>query len=163
MRLVARLIVAAASIGLISGASVSSITASADPGTVLKFDTMSPVTGPYVGSSNPVGGVAGGGLAWVIGSGMGVLKRDGHLIVHVRGLVLAKTGKNPIAKFVSIVSCQTIKNGAANITTVVTAGFPASVNGDSNIDARVDLPAPCIAPIVFVGVAGPRWFAATGS
>ena len=32
------------------------------PATVLQFSTMTPVTGPYVGTANPVRGVAGGGL-----------------------------------------------------------------------------------------------------
>ena len=36
--------------------------ATADPGTILKFDTMAPVTGPYVGAANPIRGVPGGGL-----------------------------------------------------------------------------------------------------
>ena len=48
----------------------------------------------------------------------------------------------------------------ANVTT---KGFPADVNGNSFIDAKVVLPNPCIAPIVFV-MAGSedKWFAVTG-
>lgn len=45
-----------------------------------------------------------------------------------------------------------------------TGDFKASPAGNSNIDATVSLPQPCIAPIVFV--TGPSgvgvWFAATG-
>src|SRR5713226_7567458 len=48
-----------AGLALVLGGTVS---AGADPGTILKFDTMTPVTGPYVGSANPVRGVPGGGL-----------------------------------------------------------------------------------------------------
>jgi len=62
--------------------------ASADPGVILKFDVMTPVTGPYTGS-NPIGGVRGAPLPWIITAGTGSLTRDGHLLVHVRGLVLA--------------------------------------------------------------------------
>ena len=146
--------------------------ASADPGTILKFDTMAPVMGPYVGASNPIRGVPGGGLPWIIESGRGSLDRDGHLKVRVRGLVLANhapvppalQGKNPVSPFKAIVSCQTIgANGSATVTNVSTAGFPANTEGDSNIRATVKLPHPCIAPIVFVTSGGGAWFAATGN
>src|SRR5581483_10318334 len=56
--------------------------------TVLRFSTMTPVTGPFVGAANPVNGVVGGGLPWMLTSGSGSLQRDGHLQVRVRGLVL---------------------------------------------------------------------------
>src|SRR5712691_10378249 len=110
-------------------------------GTALRFDTMAPVMGPYVGSSNPIRGVPGGGLPLMIESGRGSLDRDGHLKVRVRGLVLADhapvppalQGKNPITPFKAIVSCQTIgADGSATVTNVSTGGFPASTEGDSN-------------------------------
>jgi hypothetical protein len=146
--------------------------ASADPGTILKFDTMAPVTGPYVGASSPIRGVPGGGFPWMIESGRGSLDRDGHLKVRVRGLVLANhapvppalRGTNPVTPFKAIVSCQTIgADGSATVTNVSTAGFPASPEGDANIRADVQLPHPCIAPIVFVTSGGGAWFAATGN
>jgi hypothetical protein len=146
--------------------------ASADPGTILKFDTMAPVTGPYVGASHPIRGVSGGGLPWMIESGRGSLDRDGQLKVRVRGLVLANSapvppalrGTNPVTPFKAIVSCQTIgADGSATVTNVSTAGFPASTEGDSSIRATVRLPHPCIAPIVFVTSPGGAWFAATGN
>ncbi len=146
--------------------------ASADPGTILKFSTMSPVTGPYVGASNPIRGVAGGGLPWIIESGRGSLDRDGHLKVSVDGLVLAKQppvpanlqGVNPVPFFKAIVSCQSIgADGSAKVVNVSTATFPASTEGESHIKATVQLPSPCIAPIVFVTSPGGAWFASTGS
>ncbi|MBO0684849.1 MAG: hypothetical protein J2P45_16980 [Candidatus Dormibacteraeota bacterium] len=143
----------------------------ADPGTVMKFDTMAPVTGPYVGTANPVRGVAGGGLPWMITNGRGILQADGHIVVHVRGLVLAKTapvppalqGTNPIADFKAVVSCQTTSAGAAAVSNVESGQFPASADGNSNIDDQVTLPTPCIAPIVFVTSPAGAWFAATGA
>ncbi len=158
---------------LISAVSVVGVTssASADPGTMLKFDTMTPVTGPYVGGANALRTVPGGGLPWMITAATGALKRDGHLLVKVRGLVLADQpsvppalrGTNPIADFRATVSCQSIGAGdTATITNVSTAEFPASTTGNSNIDATVSLPRPCIAPIVFVTSPGGSWFAATG-
>jgi hypothetical protein len=147
--------------------------ASADPGLILKFDVMTPVTGPYTGSINPIRGVPGGGLPWIITAGTGSLTRDGHVLIHVRGLVLADhapvpvglQGTNPIHDFEAIVSCQTIgAGGAATITNASTGQFPASAAGNADINATVTLPQPCIAPIVFVfGAPNVGWFAATGS
>jgi hypothetical protein len=147
--------------------------ASADPGTILKFNVMTPVTGPYVGTSNPIRTVPGGGLPWIITAGTGSLTKDGHVLIHVRGLVLADRppvppnlqGTNPIPHFVAIVSCQTIgAGGTATITNVSSGQFPASTAGNADINATVKLPQPCIAPIVFVfGAPNVGWFAATGS
>jgi hypothetical protein len=146
--------------------------ASADPGTILKFDSMAPVTGPYVGAANPIRELSGGGLPWMISSGMGILQRDGHLVVHVRGLVLADRppvppgprGTNPIADFQAIVSCQSISpEGTATVTNVSTGLVPASSQGDADIETTVALPSSCIAPVVFVASPGGAWFAATGN
>jgi hypothetical protein len=157
-------------VGLVSVLGVTT-SASADPGTILKFDTMTPVIGPYVGNGNPIRTVPGGGLPWMISAGTGSLKSDGRLLVHVRGLVLADEppvppalqGTNPIPDFRAIVSCQSIgAGGTAAITNVSTAQFPASTSGNADIKATVSLPHPCIAPIVFVTSPGGAWFAATG-
>lgn len=150
---------------------VSSSSASADPGAILRFDVMTPVTGPYVGIMNPIRTVPGGGLPWMIGAGEGSLSRDGRVQIHVRGLVLADNplvpaglrGTNPVADFEAIVSCQTITGGMATVTNVSTGQFPASTRGNADIRARVKLPRPCIAPVVFVASPGGAWFAATGS
>ena len=159
-------------IGLVPVVAANS-SASADPGTILKFSVMTPVTGPYTGASNPIRTVPGGGLPWIITSGTGSLKSDGRVLIHVRGLVLADEapvppnlqGINPIPDFTAIVSCQTIgADGTATITNVSTGQFPASTAGNADINARVKLPRPCIAPIVVVfGAPNVGWFAATGS
>ena len=150
----------------------ASAPAGADPGTILKFTSMTPVTGPYVGTANPIRTVPGGGLPWIITAGNGALKSDGHLLVHVRGLVLADQppvppalqGTNPVPDFEAIVSCQSIgAGGAATVANVSTAQFPASTAGNADINATVSLPRPCIAPVVFVTSPGGAWFAATGS
>lgn len=157
-------------VGLVSVLGVTT-PAGADPGTIINFDTMTPVTGPYVGTANPIRTVPGGGLPWMITTGTGSLKSDGHLLVHVRGLVLADQppvppalqGTNPIPDFQAIVSCQSIgAGGTAIISNVSTAQFPASTAGNSDIKATVSLPHPCIAPVVFVTSPGGVWFAATG-
>jgi hypothetical protein len=127
--------------------------------TVLKFDTMAPVTGPYVGTANPVRGIPGGGVPWMLRSATGALKQNGRVLVVVRGLVLANQpsvppalrGTNPIPAFRAIVSCQSIGTGnTATVMNASTGNFAASEAGNARIDARVTLPRPCIAPIVFV-------------
>ncbi len=65
---------------------------------VLEFDTMTPVTGPFVAQSAfncPNAGTAtirdltGGGLPWVVQRAKGDLRGDGSLKIEVTGLVLA--------------------------------------------------------------------------
>lgn len=179
MRKIGWVLATLGSAALLSTAAVQGVAAaSADHGpgdahrsaTILKFGTMTPVTGPYVGTANPLRGVPGGGLPWIIKSARGSLKANGQLSVRVRGLVLAKQppvpaalqGTNPLPNFLAIVSCQSIgANDSATITNVTTGTFAASPAGNSTIHARVSLPHPCIAPIVFV--TGPGiWLAATG-
>jgi hypothetical protein len=162
MKTIRRTLFAAVIAALAAGLLGSQLSATAAPAVVLKYDTMAPVTGPYVGSANPIRGVNGGGKAWQLDSAMGLLERDGHLVVHVRGLVLVSTGSNPIADFKAIVSCQTITDGSATVTNVASAAFPASSSGDADLETQVALPSPCIAPIVFVTSPGGAWFAATG-
>jgi hypothetical protein len=139
---------------------------SAGPPKVLEFDTMGAVVGPYVGAANPIRGVPGGGLPWAIDEGHGKLRVDGTLEVKVEGLVLAAgdaVGTNPIANFRAIVSCQTIDAaGGAAVVNRPTGLFPATTAGDSTIEATIDLPSPCFAPIVFVTSPGGSWFAVTG-
>lgn len=140
---------------------------------VMKFDTLTPVARPNANSVNAVRGIAGGGLPWVLEVGSGSLSRDGHLRVRIRRLVLAGPpsvpaslrGTNPFPAFRAIVSCLSIgPDGTAAIANVSTGDFEANSCGNSNIDARVSLPQPCIAPIVLVtGPGGAEsWLAVTG-
>jgi len=176
MRKISWLLAAVGAAGLVIAAAVQGAAASDGPGpaTVLKFSTMTPVTGPYVGTANPIRGVAGGGLPWELTAASGSLKQNGHLLVKVRGLVLARQapvpaalqGTNPFASLRALVSCQSIGAGnTAAVTNVSTGDFRADPAGNSKIDAMLSLPRPCFAPIVFVtGPTGTAaWFAVTGS
>src|SRR5256885_2972426 len=72
--------------------------ASAGSPTILEFQTMTPVTGPFVASANPQRGINGGGLPWKLDSARGELHADGKLEARVQGLVLAsgpQQGTNP--------------------------------------------------------------------
>lgn len=148
---------------------------STDPATVLKAETMAAVVGPYVsptpGTGTLIRGVRGGGLPWQIDEAKVVLLADGRVTVKVEGLVLldaapvpeALRGTNPITSFKAIVSCETIDAGGAAATENVSTGlFPATSSGDSKIEATVELPSPCFAPVVFVTSPGGQWFSVTG-
>jgi hypothetical protein len=136
---------------------------------VLKWKVMAPVDGPFVGTGTPVRGLAGGGLPWEIGKAQGELRSDGRLEVRVEGLVLARKapvpanlqGTNPVPQFRAIVSCLTPAQ-PVNGENFATDPFPASPQGDARFKGMVELPASCVAPIVFVTSPANQWFAATG-
>ena len=130
---------------------------------ILEFRTMVGVFDPFLGSANPIRGVNGAGAAWKIEEGRGELREDGKLEIKVRGLVLL-SGVNPVPNFRGLVSCMTVDElNLPTVTNVSTGDFPATNTGDSDIEASVQLPEPCIAPIVFVTSPGGSWFAVTGN
>ena len=140
---------------------------------LMGFDTMYAVEGPLLGEANAIRGVVGDELPWEIAHFIrGRLDTHGRLTISVHGLVFADdplvppnlVGKNDETEFRGLVSCLTEDaQGAVVTANVVTEGFPATVQGDSFIRANLELPNPCIAPIVFV-LAGSedKWFAVTG-
>ncbi len=146
---------------------------------ILEFQSMAPVPRPFTGAANAVRGVAGGGFPWVIASAEGELSGSGHLEVQVKGLVIdpadaaamqaGVAGQNPVPNFRAIVSCLSKDAGSeASTVNVMTGLFPATTGpasaggGNAHIEALVDLPKVCIAPIVFVTSPTGAWFAATG-
>ena len=156
--------------GSVAASATGSAAASSNGKKILQFQTMVGVAGPFVGSTNPIRGVNGGGLPWQIDNASGKLSSSGKLEVTVQGLVLldappvpeALRGTNPAANFVAIVSCTTTIAGAPATANVATDPFPATATGDSKIEAQVNLPTPCLAPIIFVGPSPTTWFAITG-
>lgn len=150
-------------------AQVSMVTAKA-PNKILTWGTMVGVPAGLVGAASqaPLRGISGGGIPWTLSRGQGELSSNGHLKVEVEGLVLAAgaaSGSNPIGSFKAIVSCL---NADGTFNNILTDAFPATTGpataggGDSEIETDVALPAPCIAPIVFVTSPGGAWFASTG-
>ena len=69
--------------------------------------------------------------------------------------------------FKGLVSCLT-DDAIPVVVNTPTGEFPATTGpasaggGNADIEADLDLPNPCIAPIVFVTSGGGSWFAATG-
>jgi hypothetical protein len=155
-----------AGIGALSLLGAGTIGVPADEGgTVISFQSMTPITGAAVGAVNDRG-LTAGSIPWRISSGTGTVTRDGHVSATVTGLVLdagGLKGTNPIRTFGAVVSCRTTAQSIANVQTT---GFPADGAGNSTINATVDLPHPCTTPEVFVGglITTPtgvvfRWFA----
>lgn len=138
--------------------------ASSNENTIFEFESMVGVSGQFVGSTTPVRGLNGGGLPWVITSGEGEVDSAGNVQVEVRGLVLANTDPvppalrltNPVANFRAVVSCL---DGSGQVVNRSTGLFPASPQGNAEIEATVDLPPICRDPIVFVTSPGLAWFA----
>jgi len=138
----------------------------------MAFQRMYAVDGPFLGEANALRGIAGDELPWEIRAGRGVIDLTGRLTVHVRGLVFADdpsvpadlVGKNDEAEFRAVLSCIS-EDEAENIiiSNVFTDGFPATPSGDADIVAKIEVPNPCIAPIVFV-LAGSedKWFSVNG-
>ena len=137
--------------------------------TIVAFDTMYGVDGPFVGDANAIRGVPGDESPWEIKRALGSLDTEGHLQILVRGLVFKDNpdpnliGKNDEAEFRGLVSCLTEQGDSVAEANVVTAGFPATASGNAFIRAKVDLPDPCVAPIIMV-LAGSedKWFSMTG-
>ncbi len=142
--------------------------ATANEPKILEFDTMVGVPQAFTGIQNPIRGINGGGLPWMVSSAKGELKGSGKLEIEVQGLVFAagpNTGSNTVANFRAIVSCL---KSDGTVDNVVSGLFPATLGpavnggGDAQIETTLTLPQPCIAPIVFVTSPGKAWFAVTG-
>jgi hypothetical protein len=133
---------------------------------ILEFDTMVGNPPAFTGATNPIRGINGGGVPWMVGSASGELTVSGHLEITVQGLVLVSTGSNPVGSFRAIVSCL---KSDASVQNILTEAFPATTGpassggGNAKIETNVSLPQPCIAPIIFVTSPGGSWFAATGN
>lgn len=129
---------------------------------ILEFDTMAGLPQALTGAQNPIRGINGGGLPWAIGPTSGELKKDGKLEIKVQGLVFSagpNTGRNTVPAFRAIVSC--LKNDGS-IENISTDQFPATEEGNAKIEAKLNLPESCLAPIIFVTSPGGAWFATTG-
>jgi hypothetical protein len=147
----------------------------ADGLTILKFGTMIGIPRVYSGTDLLARGVIGAGAPWAIAGAEGKLTASGKLDIEVTGLVLdpndpaliaaGRAGINPSATFRAVVSCKTGDGGVMNVTTdpfPATTGPASAGGGDAHIEAKLILPRPCIAPIVFITSPAGTWFAATG-
>ena len=144
----------------------------ATPKRILSVGTMYGVDGAFIGATHPIHQLPGDELPWAIHSVRGLLDSAGRLKLNISGLVFTNDpsvppelqGINDETQFRAVLSCQTT-NAAGDVvdTNIFTEGFPATMSGDCTIDAAIDLPKPCISPVIFI-VAGSedKWFAVTG-
>jgi hypothetical protein len=140
---------------------------------IVSFETMYGVDEGFV-NNKAIRGVLGDELPWAVGSAVGSLTVGGHLTARVRGIVFTEDeevppelrGINDEPTFRALVSCLVSEKKGKKISTVnvTTAPFAATATGDSDIDAQVQLPADCVAPIIFI-ISGTEdhWFAVTGA
>lgn len=160
-------------IALCSSLMVFCLPAFASDDQVLEFRSMVGVDGHFLGAANPIRNVNGGGLPWVLESAKGKLRDDGELRIKVKGLIIPDSvpgfGFNPAPFFRAIVSCLSVEESSglpviANVITdngaEVMKGDPA--NGDADFRVDVELPDPCVAPVIFVTSPGGSWFSVTG-
>ena len=138
---------------------------------VTAFQTVFAVKGPFRGPNNAIRGIPGAVRPRVIDEVRGEVKANGHVKVIVRGLVLANHpdvrpvdhGLNPHPYFRAVVSCLSVNdNGNPTVVNVRTRRAAANILGDAEILDDIDLPRPCVAPIVFVTAPRGRWLAASG-
>jgi hypothetical protein len=160
-----RLVLLLSLLGVTALAVVFGAMASGNNAKVLTFGRMAPVVAPFTGTTNPIRGINGGGVPWSIESGTGFLRTDGRLHIEVEGLIIPARGNNPVSAFRGVVNCLAPDSPKDGVN-LVTDPFPATMTGDAEIDATVDLPDTCVAPIIFVtnGTGDPpgAWFATTG-
>ncbi len=166
-----RLTIVAIAVCCIVGALPSAGSAAGSAKKILSFKTMFGVDGLFVGEDNPIRGVNGDELPWEIAKASGSLNTNGRLKISVKGLVFKDDpsvppeliGKNDETEFRGLVSCLTEDGDQVVERNIITEGFLANEEGNSVIDATIELPNPCVAPIIMV-LAGSeeKWFAVTG-
>ncbi len=83
---------------------------------------------------------------------------------------MASSGQNP-ADFIAAVNCLTKESPDVGVTLLPPVVHPG-LAGNARFDVKLNLPRPCVAPIVFVGTpildannrpVSLRWFATTGN
>ena len=100
-------------------------------------------------SDPPFHGVNPGGAPWALKSGDVRLKRDGHLDLRVKGLIIPSIGTpGPVSAIVAALYCGADLNHTAAATT---PPVPLSSKGDARIhDTSFSVPSTCLAPVILV-------------
>ena len=138
---------------------------------ILKVERMVGVPTSLAGATGAIGSVNGAGLPWVIGESKAVLGVDGSFELKFNDLLFADEANVPVA-LRGTNNQATMRAGVSCLTTTgartatLTSAFPVTTGpgaGDAKVEATLDLPSPCIAPIVLItNAAGTSWFAASG-
>jgi hypothetical protein len=158
--LTASLLVALLLVGVASASPAHSSSATADSGRLLSA-TITPDLGPTVEPT--IGGIAPGGLPWVLKSGHVNLSSNGLLEASVEGLLFGPGAppnligtRGPVTQVSASLVC-------ANGPIVTTNPVEFSTEGNAQIHQWITLPSQCVGPVVLIRAfsAGP-WLAASG-
>ena len=124
---------------------------------------LSPIVGSNPGVT--IARVQSGAAPWLVNHGFAVLNDEGRLRADLRGLILPNLGTpGPVTAVAASVVC-------GDTVAATTDSVPLSVDGNAEIRAKLQVPSPCLGPIVLIRAAafngtplpapGP-WIAATG-
>lgn len=107
-----------------------------------------------------IGGVASGGLPWVIGEGEASLSGSGQLQVQVSGLLIANVSGVPSGVAgttgpVQMVAASVVCGGSGGSVAASTGGVMFFSGGSAQIQEQVTLPSVCIGPVVLLRVFSP--------
>ncbi len=102
-----------------------------------------------------VGGIVSGGAPWTVSRGEAVVSGSGEIRVEVRGLLLA-TGAPPnlvgTVGPVQMVAASLVCGGSGGTVAASSDGVPLSTAGNAKIEAKITVPATCMAPVVLVRI-----------
>jgi hypothetical protein len=119
--------------------------ASASGHTILRdgFEGNIPLTEP-----NPtpvIGGVNPAGAPWILNDRSRVrVREDGRITISLRGLVLTRTGENPVPLVAASLVC-------GDMVVDSTDAFELSVpKGNGHLSAHIDVPDDCDDPVVLI-------------
>lgn len=106
-----------------------------------------------------LGGVASGSSPWTVSQSSASLSASGQgqaqLQVQTQNLVIASGSGVGTTGSVREVAASVVCGGGGGMVVASTAGFPFMSGGNAQIQATVNIPATCRAPIVLVRVFSP--------
>lgn len=148
-----------AAVAALAVAGVTATAVARDDGGRIRSDMMTGTPVGMTGAAGTIRDVVGAGAPWSIGEAEISVKSSGKIEAEFQNLVLTNTGVNPVGSMAVVVSCL----NAAKVTSAafaVTTVTPTDPGGDADVETKVDLPSPCLAPIVFIVNANTGgWFA----
>ncbi|MCU1677771.1 MAG: hypothetical protein JWM93_2529 [Frankiales bacterium] len=98
-------------------------------------------------SDLPIAGSTRGGAPWVADDSTVRVTTDGHIVAHIRGLVIPSTTTAPSVNPVPALSASLV---CSNVKVATTPTVPFSTAGDATIDTVIAVPARCLAPAVLI-------------
>jgi hypothetical protein len=157
--LMAALLVALLLVG-VAGASASHPSSDSSDGRVLTA-TLTPDLGPQVEPT--IGGIAPGGLPWVLKGGHVTISSSGLLEASVEGLLFGPGAPSNLIGTRGPITTVSASLVCANGPIVTTDTVAFSTEGNAHFHQTIALPAHCVGPTVLIRAfaTGP-WLASSG-